>query len=138
MKRIKHILLATILLAVAGCDDSYLDMTNKFGSNTDTFYRTKSDFDAAIGGVYNSLYISGGNVFAEEHISASLLDDTMLGGGGPDDQQPKEGLTRDLISTEHQSANTRRLSIHREPGSLSGGPYGSRFPIFVRALGSTR
>ncbi len=78
-----------IVLAMAGCDDSYLDMTNKFGSNTDTFYRTKSDFDAAIGGVYNSLYISGGNVFAEEHISASLLDDTMLGGGGPDDQGAK-------------------------------------------------
>lgn len=92
-------------MAVAGCDDSYLDMTNKFGSNTDTFYKTKSDFDAAIGGVYNSLYISGGNVFAEEHITASLLDDTMLGGGGPDDQgaknvdafvDPNEDTYRDL------------------------------------------
>lgn len=89
MKRIKHIAIAMLLLAVAGCDDSYLDMTNKFGSNTDTFYKTKSDFDAAVAGVYNSLYISGGNVFAEEHITASLLDDTMLGGGGPDDQGAK-------------------------------------------------
>lgn len=78
-----------MLLAMAGCDDSFLDMTNKFGSNTDTFYKTKADFDAALGGVYNSLYISGGNVFADEHISASLLDDTMLGGGGPDDQGAK-------------------------------------------------
>lgn len=78
-----------VLVVLAGCDDSFLDMTNKFGSNTDTFYKTKSDYDAALGGVYNSLYISGGNVFAEEHITASLLDDTMLGGGGPDDQGAK-------------------------------------------------
>ena len=78
-----------LLLTIAGCDDSFLDMTNKFGSNTDTFYKTKSDFDAAIAGVYNSLYLSGGGVHSEEHISASLMDDTMLGGGGPDDQGAK-------------------------------------------------
>jgi starch-binding outer membrane protein, SusD/RagB family len=89
MKMIRHITVAMLLLVMAGCDDSYLDITNKFGANTDTFYKKKADFDAALGGVYNSLYISGGNVFAEEHITASLLDDTMLGGGGPDDQGAK-------------------------------------------------
>ncbi len=78
-----------VLLAVAGCDDSFLDMTNRFGSNTDTFYKTKSDFDAALGGVYNTLYLAGGNVFAEEHITATLLEDVVLGGGGPDDQGAK-------------------------------------------------
>jgi starch-binding outer membrane protein, SusD/RagB family len=89
MNKIKHIVLAMLLLAMAGCDDSFLDTTNKFGSNTDTFYKTKADFDAALGGVYNTLYLAGGNVFAEEHITAALLDDTMLGGGGPDDQGAK-------------------------------------------------
>src|SRR6188768_1147428 len=89
MKKIKHIVLAMLLLAMAGCDDSFLDTTNKFGSNTDTFYKTKADFDAALGGVYNTLYLAGGNVFAEEHITATLLEDVVLGGGGPDDQGAK-------------------------------------------------
>jgi starch-binding outer membrane protein, SusD/RagB family len=89
MKNIRHITATLLLLAMAGCDDSFLDMTNRFGLNTDTFYKTKAHFDAALGGVYNSLYLSGGNVFAEEHITASLLDDVMLGGGGPDDQGAK-------------------------------------------------
>lgn len=78
-----------LLLVMAGCDDSFLETTNKFGSNTDTFYKTKADFDAALGGVYNALYLSGGNVFAEEHITATLLEDVVLGGGGPDDQGAK-------------------------------------------------
>lgn len=82
-------IIAMLLLAMAGCDDSFLETSNKFGSNTDTFYKTKADFDAAVSGVYNSLYLSGGNVFAEEHITAALLDDIMLGGGGPDDQSAK-------------------------------------------------
>lgn len=89
MKRIRYIAVTMLLLAMAGCDDSFLDATNKFGSNTDTFYKTKADFDAALAGVYSTLYLSGGNVFAEEHITASLLDDVTLGGGGPDDQGAK-------------------------------------------------
>lgn len=89
MKKIRYIAVTLMLLAMAGCDDSFLDTTNKFGSNTDTFYKTKADFDAALGGVYNTLYLSGGNVFAEEHITATLLEDVVLGGGGPDDQGAK-------------------------------------------------
>ena len=89
MKKIRYTAIAISLLIMAGCDDSFLDMTNKFGSNTDTFYKTKADFDAALGGVYNTLYMSDGNVFAEEHITATLLSDVVLGGGGPDDQGAK-------------------------------------------------
>ncbi len=89
MKKIRLITMALLLLVMAGCDDSFLDMTNRFGSNTDTFYKTKADFDAALAGVYSTLYLSGGNVFAEEHITASLLSDVVLGGGGPDDQGAK-------------------------------------------------
>lgn len=89
MKKIRYIAMAIVLLAVAGCDDSFLEATNRFGSNTDTFYKTKADFDAALAGVYNTLYLAGGNVFAEEHITATLLEDVVLGGGGPDDQGAK-------------------------------------------------
>jgi hypothetical protein len=79
MKTIRYIVTVALLVVVTGCDDSFLDMTNRFGSNTDTFYKTRADFDGAVGGVYYSLYISGGNVFGEEHITASLLSDIMLG-----------------------------------------------------------
>ncbi len=89
MKNIKHIVAVIVLLIVSGCDDSFLDMTNRYGSNTDTFYKTKADFDAALAGVYNTLYLAGGNVFAEEHITASLLSDIVLAGGGADDQGAK-------------------------------------------------
>jgi hypothetical protein len=89
MKNLKYITLTLLITAMVSCDDSFLDMTNRFGSNTDNFYKTKADFDAAISGVYNTLYISGGNVFAEEHITATLLEDVVLGGGGPDDQAAK-------------------------------------------------
>lgn len=85
MKNVKQVITIVTLLVLAGCDDSFLDMTNRFGSNTDTFYKTKADFNAAVNGVYNQLYMTSNNPFYNEHIVANLLDDTMLGGGGPDD-----------------------------------------------------
>jgi hypothetical protein len=89
MKQIRYVAIAMLLFAMAGCDDAFLDTTNKFGSNTDTFYKTKADFDAALAGVYNTLYLSGDRVSAEEHITATLLEDVVLAGGGPDDQGAK-------------------------------------------------
>lgn len=88
-KMVALALLIPVVIGLEGCNDDFLDTTNKFGSNTDTFYKTKADFDAALGGVYYSLYLEGGNVFGEEHISSMLLGDLMLGGGGPDDQGAK-------------------------------------------------
>jgi starch-binding outer membrane protein, SusD/RagB family len=129
MKKIRYITAAIFLVVMAGCDDSFLETTNKFGANTDTFYKKKSDFDAALGGVYNSLYISGGNVFAEEHISASLLDDTMLGGGGPDDQgaknvdafvDPNDDTYRDLWKETYNGIFRANLIIEKlEQADLS-------------------
>ncbi|HYF67742.1 MAG TPA: RagB/SusD family nutrient uptake outer membrane protein [Ohtaekwangia sp.] len=125
MKKIKHIVLAILLLAMAGCDDSFLEMTNKFGANTDTFYKTKADFDAALGGVYNSLYLSGGNVFAEEHITATLLEDVVLGGGGPDDQgaknvdnfvDPNDDTYRDLWIETYNGIFRANSIIEKLPG----------------------
>ncbi|MCV9389192.1 RagB/SusD family nutrient uptake outer membrane protein [Reichenbachiella ulvae] len=83
------VLITPLVIGLTSCNDEFLDTSNKFGSNTDTFYKTKADFDAALGGVYYSLYLEGGNVFGEEHITSMLLSDLMLGGGGPDDQGAK-------------------------------------------------
>lgn len=83
------LLLIPLTIGLQSCNDDFLETSNKFGSNTDTFYLTKADFDAALGGVYYSLYLEGGNVFGEEHIVSMLLGDLMLGGGGPDDQGAK-------------------------------------------------
>lgn len=88
MKKTRYIAIAFLMVIMAGCSDSFLDMSNRYGANTDSFYKTKADFDAALAGVYNSLFVPNG-AWGEEHMSASLLDDTMLGGGGPDDQAAK-------------------------------------------------
>ncbi len=105
MKKLKHIVAAIVLLIPiaigTGCDDSYLDMSNHYGQNVDTFYKTKADFDAALAGVYNTLYLAGGNVWAEEHITSSILSDEMLAGGGPNDREAKyvDGFTDPLDNT---------------------------------------
>ena len=65
MKKIKYIAAVLAMLVVAGCDDSFLDMSNHYGQNVDTFYKTKADFDAAIAGVYNTLYITDGSAWSE-------------------------------------------------------------------------
>jgi len=111
IKKIKHIAAAIVLLAMAGCDDSFLDMTNRYGQNTDTFYKTPADFDGALAGVYNTLYLGGsgpgltGAIEGDEQLTSELMADIMLGGGGPDDrsaknmdsfQDPNDDTYRDL------------------------------------------
>lgn len=89
MRKIRNIVAAVVLLAVAGCDDSFLDMSNHYGQNVDTFYKTTADFDAALAGVYNTLYLSGGSPWADEQITANIISDEMLAGGGPNDREAK-------------------------------------------------
>lgn len=85
--RIIYTIAAFSLLVLAGCDDSFLDSSNKYGLNSETFYKTPADFEASMAGVYNALYVNG--VHSNEHLAANLLSDMMLGGGGPDDKSAK-------------------------------------------------
>jgi starch-binding outer membrane protein, SusD/RagB family len=87
MKKIVYILAAMLLTVSFGCSD-LLDTKNLYQKGLDNFYTTPQDINEAMAGVYNALYVGG--VFSEEHLSANLLSDYMLGGGGPDDQSAKD------------------------------------------------
>ncbi len=82
MKKFILIIVAATALLVSGCED-FLDTRNLYQKDLTNFYKTPTDITEAMGGVYNALYVGG--VFSEEQLSANLMDDCMLGGGGPDD-----------------------------------------------------
>lgn len=69
-------------LMATSCED-FLDTRNLYQKDLTNFYKTPTDITEAMGGVYNALYVGG--VFSEEQLSANLMSDYMLGGGGPDD-----------------------------------------------------
>jgi len=102
MKKIYFIIVTTTALLVCGCQ-KILDTQNLYQKDLGNFYKTPTDITEAMGGVYNALYVGG--VFSEEHLSANLMSDEMLGGGGPDDitakncdkfLDPTEDTYRDL------------------------------------------
>ncbi len=101
----KKRLIAIIAIAafVAGGCEEFLDTRNLYEKDLSNFYKTPTDITEAMGGVYNALYVNG--VHSDEHLTANLLSDYMLGGGGPDDVlaknvdsfiDPTEDTYRDL------------------------------------------
>lgn len=86
MKKVIFIIIAVTALLVSGCED-FLDTRNLYQKDLTNFYKTPTDITEAMGGVYNALYVGG--VFGEEQLSANLMSDYMLGGGGPDDISAK-------------------------------------------------
>ena len=86
MKKLKYILAISAIFVAASCSD-YLDSENLYGKNSDNFYKTPTDINEAMAGVYNAIYIN--SPLSEEQIAANLVDNTMLGGGGPDDKAAK-------------------------------------------------
>nr|WP_315157479.1 RagB/SusD family nutrient uptake outer membrane protein [uncultured Flavobacterium sp.] len=86
MKKIIYILAISAIFVATSCTD-YLDSENLYGKNTENFYKTPTDINEAMAGVYNAIYIT--SPLSEEQIAANLLDNIMLGGGGPDDKAAK-------------------------------------------------
>lgn len=85
MKKIVYIIYALLPFLIS-CEDQ-LDTKNLYQKDLNSFYSSPKDIDEAMNGVYSTLYVDG--VFSEEHCAANLLDDCMLGGGGPDDVSAK-------------------------------------------------
>lgn len=86
MKKFIYIVAISASLVAISCSD-YLDSDNIYEKNTESFYKTPKDITEAIAGVYNALYVA--NETSEEQFVANILDNTMLGGGGPDDKAVK-------------------------------------------------
>lgn len=80
----KYILSMSLVasLALTSCHD-ILDTTNLYQKDMESYYNTEKDIEEATAGVYNALFVGG--IFSEEHMSAELLGDLLLGGGGTDD-----------------------------------------------------
>ncbi|HML65029.1 MAG TPA: RagB/SusD family nutrient uptake outer membrane protein [Dysgonomonas sp.] len=83
MKKIVYTIIYALLpFLISGCENE-LDTKNLYEKDLDSFYSSPKDIDEAMNGVYSALYVDG--IFSEEFCSAGLMDDCMLGGGGPDD-----------------------------------------------------
>lgn len=86
MKKLKYLIAISAIFVAYSCED-YLDTENLSEKSLDTFYKSPQDINEAMAGVYNAIYTT--NVHSEEQIAANLMDNMMLGGGGPDDKSAK-------------------------------------------------
>lgn len=86
MKKIKYLIAISAVFSAVSCSD-VLDTDNIRDKSLETFYKSPTDIDEAIAGVYNAIYTV--NVHSEEQIAANLMDNMMLGGGGADDKSAK-------------------------------------------------
>ena len=86
MKKLIYIIAIATIFVATGCSN-YLDSENLYGKGLETYYKTPTDINEAMAGVYNAIYTS--NIFSEEQMAANLMDNMMLGGGGPDDKAAK-------------------------------------------------
>ncbi|SMO69605.1 Starch-binding associating with outer membrane [Saccharicrinis carchari] len=88
MKKIIYsMLIGVMAITTSSCED-HLDTDNLYQKNVETFYKTPTDIDEAMNGVYNALFVNG--IHSDEHIAANLLSDIVLAGGGPDDKSAKD------------------------------------------------
>lgn len=86
MKKIIYSIAIGAMILASSCQD-LLDTENLYEKNLNTFYKTPTDINEAMNGVYNALFVDGPH--SNEHLAANLLSDVMLGGGGPDDLTAK-------------------------------------------------
>ena len=86
MKKLIYIIAIATIFVATSCTD-YLDSENLYGKSLETFYKTPTDINEAMSGVYNAIYTN--NIFSEEQMAANLMDNMVLGGGGPDDKAAK-------------------------------------------------
>ncbi|MFI0428279.1 RagB/SusD family nutrient uptake outer membrane protein [Mariniflexile sp. HMF6888] len=89
MKKIKYFIVMAIstVIVATSCTDKYLDTENLYGKSLESYYKTPTDIEEAMAGVYNAMYTP--NVHSNESMAACLMSDMMLGGGGPDDKSAK-------------------------------------------------
>jgi starch-binding outer membrane protein, SusD/RagB family len=136
MKKILLIIVVFTGILVTGCED-LLDTRNLYQKDLGNFYKTPTDITEAMGGVYNALYVGG--VFSEEHLTANLMSDYMLGGGGPDDisakncdrfLDPTEDTYRDLWRQTYNGVYRTNAIIE----AVTDADYSSYFDTEAEAL----
>ncbi len=121
MKKLKYIIAISAIFAVSSCDD-YLDTENLSEKSLNSFYKSPTDINEAMAGVYNAIYTA--NVHSEEQVAANLMDNMMLGGGGPDDksakwvdnfEDPAEDTYRDMWKQSYNGISRANAIIEKVP-----------------------
>lgn len=119
MKNIKYLIALSTLFVVTSCEN-YLDTENIYEKDLSTFYKTPTDINEAMAGVYNAIYTV--NIHSEEQMAANLMDNMMLGGGGADDktakwvdnfEDPTEDTYRDMWLQSYKGITRANAIIER-------------------------
>lgn len=123
MKKLLYFITIAVILVTTSCTD-YLDSENLYEKNSDNFYKTPTDINEAMAGVYNAIYLP--NAMSEEQLAANLLDNMMLGGGGPDDkaakavdnfEDPLEDTYRDMWVQSYYGITRANAIIDKTPAA---------------------
>ncbi|KAF2340007.1 RagB/SusD family nutrient uptake outer membrane protein [Flavobacterium tistrianum] len=121
MKKLKYIIAISAMFVASSCDD-YLDTENLSEKSLDSFYKSPTDINEAMAGVYNAIYTA--NVHSEEQVAANLMDNMMFGGGGPDDksakwvdnfEDPAEDTYRDMWKQSYNGISRANAIIEKVP-----------------------
>ena len=123
MKNIKYLIAISALFVATSCDD-YLDTDNIYQKDLNTFYKSPTDINEAMAGVYNAIYTV--NIHSEEQMAANLMDNMMFGGGGADDktakwvdnfEDPAEDTYRDMWLQSYKGITRANAIIERTPNA---------------------
>ncbi|MFD1293315.1 RagB/SusD family nutrient uptake outer membrane protein [Lutibacter holmesii] len=119
MKKLIYFLAFTAMVSLTSCEDK-LDTENLYGKSLESYYKTPTDIEEAIAGVYNAIYTPG--VHSNESVAANLMSDMMLGGGGPDDksakwvdnfEDPSEDTYRDMWTQSYNGISRANAIIEK-------------------------
>lgn len=102
----RFFLSAFLFLSLTSCGDSWLDTESKTTNNSDNFYKTQQQVDAAVVGCYDGYQrtVSNGN-FPALFLLEEMGGDDALGGGSSDDR------TCRLIDRMDQTLNSSDVSF---------------------------
>lgn len=105
MKKISYYILAmgVGMMALTGCNDSFLDTSSKTSGNSTSFYKTQEQANYAVIGRYDMYQrtVSNGG-WPSLFQAVETMSDDCLGGGGPDDRGDRlmDASTLDYMSDQ--------------------------------------
>ena len=80
-----YIMLAAVTMGMAGCSESFLEVTSKTESTTDNFYKTEDDAYRALIGCYDGWQCTVSNSGVKFYILSEMMADECFAGLGTSD-----------------------------------------------------
>lgn len=79
MKKIRIIVLLTLMFSILGCNDQFLEQKDLYKINNQSYFKNAKEIGEALTGIYSVLPVEKGHTFPV--LIANVLSDEMLGGG---------------------------------------------------------